>query len=62
MRRATSTDWRELPIPTTLADAIARRLEHVRAGVEAPLFAVAALADPTVALLGAALDEFDVGI
>ena len=60
VRRATSTVWRELPIPTTLADAIARRLDHVRAGVEAPLFAVAALADPTVALLSDALDEFDV--
>ena len=32
----------------TLVDAIAQRLEHVRAGVEAPLFAVAALAEPTV--------------
>ena len=42
-------DWRELPIPSTLADAIAQRLEHVRTGVEAPLFAIAALADPTVA-------------
>ena len=29
--------------------------------MEAPLFAVAALADPTVALLGAAIEEFEVG-
>ena len=49
---------RELPIPRTLADAIAQRLEHVRAGVEAPLFVIAALANPTLALLGAAIDEF----
>ena len=54
-----ASDWRELPIPRTLVDAIARRLDRVRTGVEAPLFAVAALADPTVALLAAALDEFD---
>ena len=52
--------WRELPIPTTLVDAIARRLDHVRAGVEAPLFAVAALSDPTLGLLSEALDGFDV--
>ena len=52
-------DWRELPIPGSLGDAIAQRLERVRAGVEAPLFAVAALAEPTVGVLGAALDEFD---
>ena len=51
--------WRELSIPTTLADAIARRLDRVRAGVEAPLCAVAALADPTVSLLGSAFDAFD---
>jgi DNA-binding CsgD family transcriptional regulator len=49
---------RELPIPRTLTDAIAQRLEHVRAGVEGPLFAIAALATPTLALLGAALSEF----
>ena len=53
--------WRELPIPTTLADAIARRLEQVRAGSEAPLFAVAALSAPTVGLLGEALDGFRIG-
>jgi DNA-binding CsgD family transcriptional regulator len=53
-------DWRELPIPRSLGDAIAQRLEHVRTGVEAPLFAVAALAEPTVGVLGAALDGFDV--
>jgi DNA-binding NarL/FixJ family response regulator/tetratricopeptide (TPR) repeat protein len=52
-------DWRELPIPGSLGDAIAQRLERVRTGVEAPLFAVAALADPTVGVLDAALGEFD---
>jgi DNA-binding CsgD family transcriptional regulator len=62
LRRANAADddWRELPIPDTLGDAIAQQLEHVRAGVEAPLCAVAALAEPTVALLGAALGDFDV--
>ncbi|HET6583111.1 MAG TPA: hypothetical protein VFG69_06685, partial [Nannocystaceae bacterium] len=49
----------QIPIPRTLSDAIAQRLAHVRAGAEAPLFAIAALADPTTALLRAALDEFD---
>ena len=52
--------WREVTIPNTLTDAIARQLEHVSAGVETALFAVAALADPTIALLGAAFGEFDV--
>ena len=53
-------DWHKLPIPSTLADVIAQRLEDVRAGAEAPLFAVAALAHPTHALLAAALEEFDI--
>jgi DNA-binding CsgD family transcriptional regulator len=53
-------DPRELRIPSTLADAIAQRLGRVRAGVEAPLFAIAALAAPRVGLLGAALEGFDV--
>ena len=60
LTRGSPEDWRELPIPNSLGDAIARRLERVRTGVEAPLFAVAALAEPTVGVLGAALDEFDV--
>ncbi len=60
LTRGGPEDWRELPIPNSLGDAIARRLERVRTGVEAPLFAVAALAEPTVSVLGAALDEFDV--
>ena len=51
----------ELAIPRTLAHAIARRLEHVRPGVEAPLFAIAALANPTLALLAAAIEEFRPG-
>jgi len=51
----------EVPIPRTLSDAIAQRLEHVRPGAEAPLFAIAAVADPTLTLLRAALDEFDAG-
>jgi DNA-binding CsgD family transcriptional regulator len=53
-------DRRELPIPNSLGDAIAQRLERVRTGVEAQLFAIAALAEPTVGLLGAALERFDV--
>ena len=58
---ASAGDRRGLVIPRTLSDAIARRLDHVRVGVEAPLCAVAALADPTVTLLGAALEGFEVG-
>ena len=53
-------DWRELPIPSSLGDALAQRLGRVRTGVVAPLFAVAALGEPTVGVLGAALGEFDV--
>src|SRR5207248_2588515 len=60
LTRGSLEDWRELPIPNSLGDAIARRLERVRTGVEAPLFAVAALAEPTVGVVGAALDEFAV--
>jgi DNA-binding CsgD family transcriptional regulator len=60
LTRGGPEDWRELPIPNSLGDAIARRLERVRTGVEAPLFAIAALAEPTVGVLGAALDKFDV--
>ena len=59
-RNGSAQDWQELPLPSTLTNAIARRLEHVRAGADAPLFAIAALADPTLAMLDAALDEFDV--
>jgi DNA-binding CsgD family transcriptional regulator len=59
LTRGGPEDWRELPIPNSLGDAIARRLERVRTGVEAPLFAIAALAEPTVGVLGAALDKFD---
>jgi DNA-binding NarL/FixJ family response regulator len=51
---------RGLPIPTTLGDAIAQLLKSAGAGIEAPLFAVAALAHATPALLAAALDNFDV--
>jgi DNA-binding CsgD family transcriptional regulator len=60
-RQEDGDEERELTIPRTLAQAIAQRLEHVRAGVEAPLFAIAALANPTLALLGAAIDEFRPG-
>ncbi|MGO9904875.1 MAG: AAA family ATPase, partial [Solirubrobacteraceae bacterium] len=52
---------RELPIPGTLSDAVARRLAKVPGGVQGPLCAVAALAHPTVGSLGAAFDGFDPG-
>lgn len=54
-------DWRGLRVPTTLADTITQRLDRARAGAEAPLFAVAALAEPTLGTLSAALEEFEVG-
>ena len=52
---------RELPIPGTLSEAVARRLAKVPGGVQGPLCAVAALAHPTVGSLGAAFDGFDPG-
>ena len=63
LKRRHAGDWveRELPIPRTLADAIGQQLEHVRVGVEAALFAIAALANPTLALLSAAIGEFRPG-
>jgi DNA-binding CsgD family transcriptional regulator len=60
-RQEDGDEERGLAIPRTLAQAIAQRLEHVRDGVEAPLFAIAALANPTLALLGAAIEEFRPG-
>jgi DNA-binding CsgD family transcriptional regulator len=57
---ASTNDWRGLRIPTTLTEAITQRLERARPGAEAPLFAVAALADPTLSVLTAALDGFEV--
>ena len=49
---------RDLPIPRTLEDAIARRLEHLDDRSRDPLLVVAALSQPTVALIHAVLSDF----
>jgi DNA-binding CsgD family transcriptional regulator len=61
LKRTNAGDWREVPIPSTLADAIAQRLQRVPGGARMALCAIAALADPTVPLIRSALDEFDPG-
>ena len=48
----------ELPIPRTLADAVDQRLDRLDARAADPLYVVAALADPSIALLQAVLPEF----
>ena len=48
----------ELPIPPTLADAVAQRLERLDSRAVDPLLAVAALSDPTIASIQSVLPEF----
>ena len=50
-----------LPIPQTLSEAIARRLEYLGERCRNPLLVVAAAANPSVRLIGAALPEFALG-
>jgi DNA-binding CsgD family transcriptional regulator len=47
-----------LPVPRTLSDAIELRLEHVDPQASAALLAIAALSQPTLAMLQAAIPEF----
>jgi DNA-binding CsgD family transcriptional regulator len=48
----------DLPVPRTLSDAIELRLEHVDPRASSALLAIAALSQPTLALLQAAIPEF----
>ncbi|HYB28870.1 MAG TPA: AAA family ATPase [Solirubrobacteraceae bacterium] len=55
---AAGADDDALPLPPTLADAVAGRLARLDSAAEAPLLVVAALANPTLALIQAVLPEF----
>jgi DNA-binding CsgD family transcriptional regulator len=48
----------DLPIPPTLSDSIKLRLRHLDPRADAPLLAIAALSQPTLALLHAAIPNF----
>ena len=48
----------ELPVPRTLSDAIELRLGHLDPRASAAMLAVAALSQPTLAMLQAAIPEF----
>ena len=48
----------DLPIPRTLSDAIELRLKHVDPRADAVMLAIAALSQPTLAMLQAAIPEF----
>jgi DNA-binding CsgD family transcriptional regulator len=48
----------ELPIPATLADALAQRLQYVDPRARDPLLVAAAISQPTLAVLQAAIPQF----
>jgi DNA-binding CsgD family transcriptional regulator len=48
----------DLPVPRTISDAIKLRLRHLDPRTDAALLAIAALSDPTLAMLQAAIPEF----
>jgi DNA-binding CsgD family transcriptional regulator len=56
--RSNGAGERELPIPETLARAVAQRLERLDARAADPLFVVAAVSSPTIASIQAVLPEF----
>jgi len=60
-RGVRATRDRALPIPRSLNDAIARRLEYVDARARDPLLGVALVSHPTLAILHAAIPEFALG-
>ncbi|MDQ6732427.1 MAG: AAA family ATPase [Actinomycetota bacterium] len=47
-----------LPVPRTLVDAIAKRLDELDPRARDPLLVVAAMSDPTIALIQAVLPQF----
>ena len=57
-RRSTAMRAGDLLVPRTLADAIKLRLRHLDPRTDAALLAIAALSQPTLAMLQAAIPEF----
>ena len=55
---AAGADDDALPLPPTLAEAVAGRLARLDSAAEDPLLVVAALSNPTLALIQAVLPEF----
>ena len=55
---ATGTAEHELPIPRTLGDAVAQRLERLDPRAADPLLVVAAVSNPTLALIQSVLPDF----
>jgi DNA-binding CsgD family transcriptional regulator len=60
-RRDGSPGGSELPIPATLVDAVAQRLERLDPRASDPLLVVSAASQPTLALLQSVLPEFVLG-
>jgi DNA-binding CsgD family transcriptional regulator/Tfp pilus assembly protein PilF len=56
--RADGAEEQALPLPASLADAVAQRLARLEPAARDPLLVVAALARPTLALIKAALPGF----
>lgn len=56
--RASGAEEEALPLPTSLADAVAARLARLEPAAQDPLLVVAALAHPTLALIQAVLPGF----
>jgi hypothetical protein len=58
---ASGIDERDLPVPVSLADALARRLERVDDRADAVMLAVAAASAPTIGLLQIVIPDFSLG-
>jgi DNA-binding CsgD family transcriptional regulator len=57
-RHASGDRAGELPIPSTLSDAIELRLGHLDPRADASMLAIAVLSEPTLAMLQAAIPDF----
>jgi DNA-binding NarL/FixJ family response regulator len=57
-RRSGGDRGADLPIPRTLSDALELRLEHLDPRAHAAMLAIAALSQPTLAMVQAAIPEF----
>ena len=57
-RHASGERAGDLPVPRTLSDAIELRLAHLDPRASAAMLAIAALSQPTLAMLQAAIPEF----
>ncbi len=58
---ASGVDERDLPVPDSLADALARRLERVDERAGDVMLAIAAASQPTIGLLQAVIPDFSLG-